>query len=150
MKKEKSRRQWNSSLPAPTKPIARRSPKAGERKGGRTAVKKVNRKRKASRFVKHYGSKARVEWVKALGCEAHVILPNAPLGFSHRIDNAHAWKDGGVKGPPESIVPLCRACHMAYDEYLAPFDTEDAREKVKAHAADVERRWLNHLAEQAA
>jgi hypothetical protein len=47
----------------------------------------------------------------------------------------------GYKGDAESVVPMCRPCHQAYDEHRAPFDTALAREAVQLHAAVTAAQW---------
>jgi hypothetical protein len=37
-----------------------------------------------------------------------------------------------------------RSEHRAFDQCLPPFDTEAARERVRACCADVERAWRSH------
>ena len=59
---------------------------------------------KAEKFAYEYGSKARVEWVKAMPCCA--------CGQRRGCDNAHTTTDGtGRKSHHRNIVPLCFDCH---------------------------------------
>jgi len=77
----------------------------------RRPINKTNPVRKAREFARAYGSKARVEFVKALGCFqcGAAVAENAHL---------HGSKSGmGRKGPYTDIVPLCRTCHTRYDAY---------------------------------
>lgn len=101
----------------------------------RVRVKPVNAKRKAKNTERAYGMPARREWIRwqpCLGCgatpcdNAHTPHPSAGMGF---------------KGDYESVVPLCRPCHRAFDGHKAPFDTELAREAVQFHAAFLAARW---------
>lgn len=92
--------------------IARMSPKTlANKHGGRLpsstitgpkkAPKRVNRKRKASEFARCYGSKERVQWVKARDCVAC-------LSFCFPCENAHVEGDGGSrKANADKVVPLC-------------------------------------------
>jgi hypothetical protein len=61
--------------------------------------------RSASEFQRIYGSKKRVEWIKAHGCLACARTP---------CENAHTENGGmGRKAGYETIVPLCSFCHHA-------------------------------------
>lgn len=77
----------------------------------RRPINKTNPVRRAREFARAYGSKARVKFVKALGCFqcGAAVAENAHL---------HGSKSGmGRKGPYTDIVPLCRTCHTRYDAY---------------------------------
>jgi len=88
------------------------------------------RKRRPSEFARIYGSKARVAWVKALGCVICGAVPS---------DNAHTAGGGtGYKAGYETIVPLCREHHRAYDEHLL---TTRIRTFVQSCAPTIERLW---------
>jgi hypothetical protein len=112
---------------------------------------RVNRARKASEFVRAYGSRARVRFVKALPCCYCVAL--SPLfgrtdGSSH---NAHTEGDGGShKASYTKIVPLCASHHRRFDEHQFPFDTEVVRALVRACCADVQAKWRAHVGAAAA
>jgi len=96
---------------------------------GRTA----RRPRKASEWSRIYGSKARVAWVKSLGC---LICGNVPS------DNCHTEGGGvGRKAGYETIIPLCRSHHQALDEHRFPFSSEASRGTAKLWAIDIARRW---------
>jgi hypothetical protein len=67
------------------------------------------KKRSASEFARIYGSKARVEWIKAQPC---LIARMGCDGCAGPIENAHNGTGGmGRKADAASIVPLCRAHH---------------------------------------
>lgn len=113
--------------------------------------KKRNPKRRASEFARCYGSKERVEWVKAFPCLACVALHSVFYFVEGRSHNAHTMSGGGGrKADYDTIVPLCANHHRMYDERIAPLDTPEARAAIKASAANVERMWQEHLAEREA
>jgi hypothetical protein len=99
----------------------------------RARVKPVNPTRKARAFARAYGSRERVRWVQSLPC---VGCGGGPS------DNAHTATGGtGYKADAETIAPLCRPCHQAYDQHRAPFDTALAREAVQLQAAVTAAQW---------
>jgi len=113
-----------------SKPLRRTPlrPAPGQPPRGRKPIKR--KKRPAGEFARIYGSKARVAWIKALGC---VICGAVPA------DNAHTVGGGtGYKAGYETIVPLCREHHRAYDEHRLP---ETTRRFVQACAPTIERLW---------
>lgn len=127
-------RGWNSSLPAARKPMAR-----GGSITRHTPMKKRNAKRRASQFARCYHSRERVRFVKSLGCCIRHVAPCRP---KDPIDNAHTEKDGkGIKGPYQSIAPLCRSHHRRYDEYTLPGEW---RVLVEQAAVEVETLWQHH------
>lgn len=75
----------------------------------RTAVKKINPERRKREFARAYGSKERVEFVKALPCSF--------VGCNGRpSDNAHCITAGmGRKANADTIIPLCREHHRQFD-----------------------------------
>jgi hypothetical protein len=108
------------------------------KRGGRIKPKK----RTASEFNRIYGSRARVAWVKSLPCLACLAIHPAfavTAGTSH---NAHTETGGiGYKAGYETIVPLCSSHHRRYDEHMAPFDAEEARQAMKDAAQTVAATW---------
>lgn len=108
----------------------------------RVAVKKRNPARRKSEFVRTYGSKERVEFVKWLRCS---LCRNLPCE-NHHIENGGA----GRKASFTKILPLCWNCHRAWhnrgrkgvEEFFPNKDFD-------ALAADTERAWQKHLAEKA-
>ena len=77
-------------------PLSRKSrPKA------RKPLPKVNAKRKASEFVKCFGSRARVAAIKTLPC---VVCGKWPS------ENAHA-RSRGAGGTWRHVIPLCKEHH---------------------------------------
>lgn len=132
------------------KPIARSSVKRGGGGIKRTSWLKrsgrpnpVNRKRKASSFARCYGSKERVAFVKRLPC-----MWCGDAAPDRLRDNAHSVKGRGQKAGYETIVPLCREDHGAYDEFRGPFAHEENRARVIADAPRVQGLWQAHLQEQ--
>lgn len=100
--------------------------------------------RKASEFKRIYGSKARVEWVKAQPCAWCGLYGVDPRcgGIS---ENAHTENEGlSRKGHYTTIVPLGHFHHTQYDNYKIPFDTIPARVLMKVLAGRTEQRWLEH------
>lgn len=75
----------------------------------RSRLNPVNRQRREKEFARAYGGKARVEFVKALGCCICKATPS---------DNAHLPSRSGMsrKGDAERIVPLCRLHHRELHE----------------------------------
>jgi hypothetical protein len=113
-------------------------------------VKRRNAKRRASAFAHDYGSKVRVEWIKAQPCVWCVaLLPILAIchlrGPRH---NAHTGKKPGkgLKSHHSTIVPLCALHHRKYDRYLKPFDDPAMRAKLEAMAPIVHAGWSAHLA----
>lgn len=95
--------------------------------------RKGRKKRTPDEFARIYHSKERVAYVKSWPCCVCGSVPS---------DNAHTTGFGmGIKAGYETIIPLCRTHHRAYDEHRFPFATEEAREAAKAHAAIVESCW---------
>lgn len=111
-----------------------------------TKPKAVNRKRKASEFARTYHSRARVAFVKSLGCVYCTALhPLFGIVSAGKSDNAHTEGGGmGRKGPYTSIVPLDRTHHRMYDERRGPFADEAVRAAIASAALEVERMWLAH------
>lgn len=100
----------------------------------RTKLKPVNRKRRQSEFCRCYHSRARVAWVKSLHCVWCGVAG---------CDNAHTETDGmGRKAGYETIVPLCRRCHSAFDEFRWPLDNPAHREFLRWSAPKVQAAWL--------
>jgi hypothetical protein len=111
--------------------------------GPRKQVKRRNAKRKASEFARCYGSRARVQFVKALPCcycnALSTLLGDVTKG---RCDNAHTENGGmGRKAGYATIVPLCRNHHKRFDEHREPFDAATIRKAVQRYAAVVEDAW---------
>jgi len=75
----------------------------------RSRLNPVNAKRRAKEFARTYGGKARVAWVKQLGCCICKVKP---------ADNAHLPSRSGMgrKGDADRIVPLCRLHHQELHE----------------------------------
>ncbi len=89
----------------------------------------VNRKRRVSEFVRCYGGKARVRFVRALPCAACGV--HDPAG----CDNAHTENGGaGRKGDAETIISLCRRCHTKHHQsgWMAIGMTEEGRRRAAA------------------
>lgn len=100
------------------------------------SLPRVNATRKARTFARTYGSKARVEFVKA--------LPSVWDGAGPCV-NAHVGPEGkgaSRKANADQIVPLTDAQHKAFDQWLPPFDEDSARQFVIDAAPGVQRAWL--------
>jgi hypothetical protein len=116
----------------------------------KSRIPRVNRQRKSKNWIRSYGSVDRVKFVQRLPC----------VGCGRRpSENAHTISGGkSRKADANTIAPLCGdipplgiiGCHTKYDEHKAPFDTEEARDRVKAWAVAVEAEWQSHVAEDAA
>lgn len=91
--------------------------------------------RSASEYARIYGSKERVEWVKAQPCVVDGRRPS---------DNAHTENEGlSRKAHYTTIIPLCRQCHVLSHHGWSwlGFTTERRKEL----AAETERRWQSHI-----
>lgn len=100
---------------------------------------RVNAKRKKSEFARAYGSKERVEWVKAQAC---VMCSHLEVATVQPCHNAHTVSGGkGRKADANTIIPLCPEHHRQYDDYIEPFDRYGVRDFFRAKADDTERRW---------
>lgn len=101
----------------PRKPLPRYTelPRAG-----RIKPKRRTKAERESKFAAEYGSVERRDWIAGHGCLACARTP---------CDNAHTWNRGkGLKGPPESIVPLCREHHrQAHRIGVQSFEAKHAR-----------------------
>lgn len=98
-------------------------------------VKPVNRKRRASEFVRPYGSKSRVGWVASLPCVVG-LLCDGPT------ENAHTRTGGaGRKGDADSIVPLCRSHHVTLHRVGRASFERRYRLDLAAEAARVDAAW---------
>jgi hypothetical protein len=120
--------------------VIRRSPLPRSSK----RIRSRNPKRHRSEFSRCYHSRARVEFVKSLGCVVcTAISPFFGITTAGKCHNAHTETGGmGRKADYTTIVPLCPPHHRRYDEHLAPLDDEVIRQSIKDAAAEVERRWL--------
>ena len=114
-----------------------------------TAIRRQNRKRKASKFARAYGSAERVEFVRSLSCAGCGY--SGPLGW---IDNAHTTSGGrGRKADYATIIPLCRAtfdrrvgCHnLQHEKGWSALPALDTPEKRETAAARTEELWQSHL-----
>lgn len=106
------------------------------------------KKRSASEFQRIYGSRERVEFVKALPCVGcgrdweHTRVP---------IDNAHIENGGvGRKADYTKIVPLCSrtapkfSCHDRFHRHGREDLEMWAGINLETAAAETERLWLAH------
>lgn len=89
-----------------------------------TPLKRTGRikpkKRSASEFRRIYGSRKRVEAIKAMPC----TVPNCPGGPCH---NAHTENGGmGRKAGWETIVPLCPGHHATLDNGIGSVSAFDS------------------------
>lgn len=103
--------------------------------------RKSNPARRKKEFQRTYHSAARVEFVKALPCAASGMDD----GCGGPIENAHTRTDGmGRKAGYNTIAPLCRKHHSAYDERRGLLASPWARYLVIITAAKVQAAWLAH------
>jgi hypothetical protein len=108
---------------------------------------KINRARKASEFVRAYGSRKRVAWVKRRPCIVAVGVCAGP------IENAHVVKgDGGAsyKASAEFIAPMCHRHHRRLHS-LGPMTFQSVfKVDLTAEADACERAWRAHVGAAAA
>lgn len=148
MKKPPTRRAWNSTLPAPTAPIARSPLRQTRTPTARKPIRPKKRRTAAEERAKHereYGPPGRVEFVNSLPCLVGVLCAG-------KMENAHVGKEGkgvGRKAHYTQIVPLCTghhdACHHGQQTFARAWNLDLA-----ACQAETQRLWLAHLAESAA
>lgn len=118
----------------------------------RTPVARVNAKRKPLKssgpikpkprkpgeFARIYGSKARVEWVKAQPC----VFANPDSACEGMIENAHIECGGyGRKADYCRVVPICKHHHGMVHWCGTKTMSESFGIDLAAKAADTERRW---------
>ena len=99
-----------------------------------TPVKKRNPKRRQSEFARCYGSKERVQAIKALPCW------NCR---KRHAENAHTESGGtGRKAGWETVVDLCGVCHRTGSSSLHNLGSVDAFDR--EHGTDLRARaqWL--------
>ena len=146
--KAKRPRAFNSSLPAPSKPMQRGTPIAR----GRITP---NVKRAKATKEKASGPLARRKFVATLPCAACYVV-----GYSQ---GAHVLGNAGIgkKKGPETIAPLCGprirptgvmyiGCHRLFDEHRGEFYIEYPAFHPEFAMADCERRWQAYLRGEAA
>ena len=121
------------------------------RRGGK--FKKVNRKRKASGFVRCFHSDARCEFVRSLRCRGCGCEGGWSLDGARTIVNAHTKGEGtSRKGHYTTIIPLCTTlnktgCHdLQHQHGWSALMRLDAPELRADSAAYVEELWQAHLA----
>lgn len=124
------RYQHNSTLPAPTKPIAR-----------------VNEARREREFRRTYFSEERVKFVKSLGCLVRDSDRPGNRVCSGPIENAHIRIDGiGRKAHYTEIVNLCRRHHEILGASRPDFESSYCV-NLDSAAHDVELGWLRYAPE---
>jgi hypothetical protein len=141
---DKPPRAWNSSLPAPSKPMNRgpgpkRSARlASEIAPSRKPVRKSNPKRKAKEFQRAYGGEERVEWVKTLRCAVWCLIG----ACEGETVNAHT-ENGGMsrKADAKTIAPLCDKHHREYDDWFDYMADPYIRGVIARAAAQTEAAW---------
>lgn len=114
---------WNSTLPAPTKALGRKTP---------LRVKGPETKRRA-RFKRSFHSKARVLWIQM---RPSVVSGRMPC------ENAHV-RSRGAGGTYRDIVPLTRDEHrelhtIGRDSFEAKYDVD-----LETEAAITQHAWEN-------
>lgn len=140
------RRQWNSTLPAPTAPIARSPLRQTGTPKARKAIRPKKQRTGAEERAKHereYGPPGRADWVQA--------QPSVASGKGPCV-NAHTKGDGASrKGHYTTIAPLTDHEHRGelHQWGQRTFETHYGID-LAACAAETERLWLAHLAESAA
>lgn len=109
-------------------------------------------KRTKEEFNRIYGSKERVEFVKALGCVVCTALhPLFGVATAGRCQNCHTENGGmGRKASYLTIVPMCSNHHRMYDQHQHPLDQAEIRAAIKEAAPDVERCWQAELSRRSA
>jgi len=109
----------------------------------RTRIRK--HPRKPSEFARIYGSKERVEWVRRLRCVYCEMIYGEGSYDDAESYNAHTENGGtGYKAGYKTIVPLCGSHHSAYDDHRPPLASYFIRQKLKAAAAEIQRKWEAH------
>ena len=106
----------------------------------KSAVRKVNRKRRSANWLRAYGSEERVGWVKAQPCVTDNPSWSRCVG---EVENAHIETGGtGRKADAAKVVPLCRRHHRClHEQGRETFETlQDV--DLEILAARTERRWL--------
>lgn len=135
-------RSWNSTLPAPSKPLAR---KTALRSGSHlrrselrreTRIRPRNPERAAWKFARNFNSKEYVEFTHTRPCW--------PCGSHRNIQASHLLegrKMGGCGGDWTVIAPQCDECHREWgagpDRFLRARDLTwaDAERAVAEHQA---------------
>lgn len=75
-------------------------------------IKPVNRKRKASRFARNYGSSERAQWVNSHPC----ICGGQHPACAGRTVNAHLVSKAH-RGTAADVVPLSDGCHTEQHQH---------------------------------
>ena len=97
----------------------------------RSPIRKHSRKPSETRRI--YGPPARRAWVKSLPC---IVCGHVPS------ENAHTENGGmGRKADYDTIAPMCRTHHRAFDEHRDPFETEAMREWAQLRARMTDDAW---------
>ena len=121
----------NTPLPRRSAPLRKTRPRA------------VNKQRKAKNWTRAYGSKARVEWVKAQQCLLNTPRCDGPT------ENAHVGNDGmGRKASAAHIVPLCRFHHRHQHTIGTPAFEEAYGISLAWWAENTEGRWQSYCTTQ--
>jgi hypothetical protein len=119
------RTRWNSNLPAPTKPLKRK-----------TAVKKRNAVRIKKRREEAFGGKA--EFVRSLPC---VACPRFGIIQMQPTEAAHA-RSRGAGGKADALIPLCSYCHACQHNLgVRTFENRTGLDLMFV-AAKVEMDWM--------
>jgi hypothetical protein len=116
-------------------PKPRRKPAGAPRGMKRSRLRP--KKRSPEEYARIYGSRARVEWVKAQPC---VVCGNLPSENAHTVN-------GGLsrKGDYQTIIPLCRFDHRLSHGVNGGWSWLGLTpEQLKTLAEETERRWQYH------
>lgn len=103
-----------------------------------------NRKRRAAEWERAYGSKARVEFVKALPC----CVCGSRYGVQNAHVGSHVEAGMGRRGDADTVAPLCLDCHAAQEGRTAAFEAARGLPAgfLARAAAETEASWQRHLA----
>lgn len=104
-------------------------------------VRRVGPKRD-QKWLRAYGSPARVAFVKSLPCA--VCGTTATERHNAHLPSKHGM---GLKGPYTDIVPACQRCHDRMDGRALPPIPEHEWPTLVEIAAQVQRDWLDYAGE---
>lgn len=148
------------AVPKPEKKI--RAPKVTKARGKplKSSGKPKAKKRSPEEYARIYGSKERVEWVKALPCvttwrddwwkfrgdhsNGRILYGGTGTACKGKGENAHIVSGGtGRKADAELIVPACHHHHAEMHRGVQTFETRYGVDLPKS-AAQIEERWQAH------
>jgi hypothetical protein len=115
-----------------------RKRKVKTRSPRKTPVKKVNQSRVRKEFIRCYGSKERVAFVRTLPCIVCLSVPS---------ENAHTTS-GGISRKADAgfIAPVCNSHHRELHQIgVESFERKYFWAHLSEAAEATNRRWLSHL-----